>query len=226
MRVLVVEDDNKLLNLISKKLKEEGFEVDKAKDAEEGLNYILYQNYDVIILDIMLPKMSGFQVIETVRKKGIKTPILILSAKESVEDKVKGLSIGADDYLTKPFSFPELIARINALIRRTKNIEEFTKIKYADLTIDLVKKEVFRNDKKIDLTAKEFELLEYLAKNAEKIVTRNMILQNVFDINFDINSNIVDVHIFRLREKIDKGFDKKLIHTVRGFGYVLKADES
>ncbi|GAB6071986.1 response regulator transcription factor [Venenivibrio stagnispumantis] len=226
MRILVVEDDNKLLNLISKKLKEEGFEVDKAKDAEEGLNYILYQNYDVIILDIMLPKMSGFQIIETVRKKGIKTPILILSAKESVEDKVKGLSIGADDYLTKPFSFPELIARINALIRRTKNIEEFTKIKYADLTIDLVKKEVFRNNKKIDLTAKEFELLEYLAKNAEKIVTRNMILQNVFDINFDINSNIVDVHIFRLREKIDRGFDKKLIHTVRGFGYVLKTDES
>lgn len=226
MRVLVVEDDSKLLNLISKKLKEEGFEVDKAKDAEEGLNYILYQNYDVIILDVMLPKMSGFQIIETVRRKGIKTPILILSAKESVEDKVKGLSIGADDYLTKPFSFPELIARINALIRRTKNIEEFTKIKYADLTIDLVKKEVFRNNKKIDLTAKEFELLEYLAKNAEKIVTRNMILQNVFDINFDINSNIVDVHIFRLREKIDKGFDKKLIHTVRGFGYVLKADES
>jgi len=226
MRVLVVEDDNKLLNLIYKKLKEEGFEVDKAKDAEEGLNYILYQNYDIIILDIMLPKMSGFQIIETVRKKGIKTPILILSAKESVEDKVKGLSIGADDYLTKPFSFPELIARINALIRRTKNIEEFAKIKYADLTIDLVKKEVFRNNKKIDLTAKEFELLEYLAKNAEKIVTRNMILQNVFDINFDINSNIVDVHIFRLREKIDKGFDKKLIHTVRGFGYVLKADES
>jgi DNA-binding response OmpR family regulator len=172
----------------------------------------------------MLPKMSGFYIIESLRNKKIKTPILVLSAKDSVEDKVKGLSLGADDYLTKPFSFPELLARIQALVRRSKDIDEISKLKYYDLTVDLLKKEVYRGNKKIDLTAKEYELLKYLMENAEKIVTRNMILANVFDIDFDIESNVVDVQIHRLRDKIDKGFDKKLIHTVRGFGYVLKAN--
>lgn len=221
MKVLIIEDDKNLSHLIKKRLKEE-FEVTQAFDAEEGLSYAFYDNYDVIILDLMLPKMSGFQVIESLRNKKIKTPILILSAKENIEDKVKGLELGADDYLTKPFSFPELIARINALIRRSKSIEDISKLKYEDLVIDLLKKEVYRGNKKIDLTAKEFELLKYLVENAERIVTRNMILSHVFDIDFDIESNVVDVQIHRLRDKIDKGFEKKLIHTVRGFGYVLK----
>ncbi|MGC8868373.1 MAG: response regulator transcription factor [Sulfurihydrogenibium sp.] len=224
MKILIVEDDKELSNLIAKRLKDEGFTVQQAFDAEEGISYATYDNYDVIILDIMLPKMSGYQVIEHLKNKKIKTPILVLSAKGEIEDKVKGLQLGADDYLTKPFSFPELIARIQALIRRSKNIEEISKLKYADLTMDLLKKEVYRNGKKIDLTAKEFELLKYLLENAERIVTRNMILENVFDIDFDIESNVVDVHIHRLRDKVDKGFEKKLIHTVRGFGYVLKSN--
>ncbi|MDM7273155.1 response regulator transcription factor [Sulfurihydrogenibium azorense] len=224
MKVLIIEDDKELSHLIAKRLKEEGFAVQQAFDAEEGMSYATYEEYDVIVLDIMLPKMSGYEVIRQLREKKVKTPILVLSAKGEIEDKVKGLQLGADDYLTKPFSFPELIARINALIRRTKNIEEISKLKYADLTIDLLKKEVYRNGKKINLTAKEFELLKYLVENSERIITRNMILENVFDIDFDIDSNVVDVHIHRLREKIDKGFEKKLIHTVRGFGYVLKSD--
>ena len=224
MKILVVEDDKNLSKLIAKRLKEEGYDVVQAYDAEEGLNYANYENFDVIILDLMLPKMSGFYIIESLRNKKIKTPILVLSAKDSVEDKVKGLSLGADDYLTKPFSFPELLARIQALVRRSKDIDEISKLKYYDLTMDLLKKEVYRGNKKIDLTAKEYELLKYLMENAEKIVTRNMILANVFDIDFDIESNVVDVQIHRLRDKIDKGFDKKLIHTVRGFGYVLKAN--
>jgi DNA-binding response OmpR family regulator len=224
MKILIVEDDKELSNLIAKRLKDEGFTVQQAFDAEEGISYATYDNYDVIILDIMLPKMSGYQIIEYLKNKKIKTPILVLSAKGEIEDKVKGLQLGADDYLTKPFSFPELIARIQVLIRRSKNIEEISKLKYADLTMDLFKKEVYRNGKKIDLTAKEFELLKYLLENAERIVTRNMILENVFDIDFDIESNVVDVHIHRLRDKVDKSFEKKLIHTVRGFGYVLKSN--
>ncbi len=224
MKVLIVEDDKNLSKLTAKRLKEEGYDVVQAYDAEEGLNYANYENFDIIILDLMLPKMSGFYIIESLRNKKIKTPILVLSAKDSVEDKVKGLSLGADDYLTKPFSFPELLARIQALVRRSKDIDEISKLKYRDLTMDLLKKEVYRGNKKIDLTAKEYELLKYLMENAEKIVTRNMILANVFDIDFDIESNVVDVQIHRLRDKIDKGFDKKLIHTVRGFGYVLKAN--
>lgn len=224
MRVLLIEDDRILSDQIKKRLKEAGFDVVQTFDGEEALDYIKYETFDLIILDLMLPKIHGYSVLESIKSKNIHTPILILSAKSDVEDKVKGLSSGADDYLTKPFSFPELIARINALLRRTKKLEDITKLKYEDLTIDLVKKEVKRGDKKIDLTAKEFELLKYLVENAEKIITRNMILENVFDIDFEIESNIVDVHIHRLREKIDKKFDKKLIHTVRGFGYVLKSN--
>jgi DNA-binding response OmpR family regulator len=224
MKVLIVEDDKNLSKHIAKRLKEEGYDVVQAYDAEEGLNYANYEDFDIIILDLMLPKMSGFYIIESLRNKKIKTPILVLSAKDSVEDKVKGLSLGADDYLTKPFSFPELLARIQALVRRSKDIDEISKLKYHDLVMDLLKKEVYRGNNKIDLTAKEYELLKYLMENAEKIVTRNMILANVFDIDFDIESNVVDVQIHRLRDKIDKGFDKKLIHTVRGFGYVLKAN--
>lgn len=226
MKILLVEDDKVLSNQIKKHLKEAGFDIVQTFDGEEALDYIKYETYDLIILDLMLPKVHGYSVLDVIKSRNIHTPVLILSAKSDVEDKVKGLSNGADDYLTKPFSFPELIARINALLRRTKKLENITKLKYEDLTIDLVKKEVRRADRKIDLTAKEFELLKYLVENAEKIVTRNMILENVFDIDFEIESNVVDVHIHRLREKIDKKFDRKLIHTVRGFGYVLKSNQS
>lgn len=226
MKILLVEDDKVLSNQIKKHLKEAGFDVVQTFDGEEALDYIKYETYDLIILDLMLPKVHGYSVLEGIKSRNIHTPVLILSAKSDVEDKVRGLSNGADDYLTKPFSFPELIARINALLRRTRKLEDITKLRYEDLTIDLVKKEVRRADRKIDLTAKEFELLRYLVENAEKIVTRNMILENVFDIDFEIESNVVDVHIHRLREKIDKKFDRKLIHTVRGFGYVLKSQGS
>lgn len=224
MKALLIEDDRVLSGQIAKRLKEVGFDVVQAYDGEEGLGFLEYDRYDIVILDLMLPKIHGYHILEKMRDKNISTPILILSAKSDVEDKVKGLSIGADDYLTKPFSFPELIARINALVRRSKKLEDTTKLKYEDLVIDLVKKEVKRNDRRIDLTSKEFELLKYFVENAEKIVTRNMILENVFDVNFEIESNVVDVHIHRLREKIDKKFERKLIHTVRGFGYVFKAE--
>lgn len=224
MKILVIEDDRILSDQIKKRLEELGFNVVQVFDGDEAISYINYETYDLIILDLMLPKVHGYTVLETIKSKNLNTPILILSAKSDIEDKVKGLSIGADDYLTKPFSFPELVARINALLRRTKKLEDITKLKYEDLIIDIIKKEVKRGDKKIDLTAKEFDLLKYLVENAEKIVTRNMILENVFDIDFEIESNIVDVHIHRLREKIDKKFEKKLIHTVRGFGYVLKSN--
>lgn len=224
MKILVIEDDRILSDQIKRRLEELGFNVVQVFDGDEAISYINYEAYDLIILDLMLPKVHGYTVLETIKSKNLNTPILILSAKSDIEDKVKGLSIGADDYLTKPFSFPELVARINALLRRTKKLEDITKLKYEDLIIDLIKKEVKRGDKKIDLTSKEFDLLKYLVENAEKIVTRNMILENVFDIDFEIESNIVDVHIHRLREKIDKKFEKKLIHTVRGFGYVLKSN--
>lgn len=222
-RILLVEDDSVLSNQISRRLKELEFEVVQAYDGEEATQYINQESFDLIIIDLMLPKVHGYSILESIKSREINTPILILSAKSEVEDKVKGLSIGADDYLTKPFSFPELIARINALLRRTSKFQQTTKLKYEDLLIDIIKKEVKRGDKKIELTTKEFDLLKYLVENAEKIVTRNMILENVFGIDFEIESNIVDVHIHRLREKVDKKFDKKLIHTVRGFGYVLKS---
>ncbi|MCX7739046.1 MAG: response regulator transcription factor [Hydrogenothermaceae bacterium] len=224
MRILLVEDDKVLSDQIAKRLRELNFNVAQTFDGEEALNYIKYEPFDIIILDLMLPKVHGYSILETIKVKDINTPILILSAKSEIEDKVRGLSIGADDYLTKPFSFPELIARINALLRRSKKLQDILKLKYEDLSLDVVKKEVRRGEKKIDLTAKEFDLLKYFLENAEKIVTRNMILENVFDIDFEIESNIVDVHIHRLREKIDKKFEKKLIHTIRGFGYVLKSD--
>lgn len=224
MKILLIEDDKVLSDQIKNRLEEAGFSVVQTFDGEEAIDYLKYETFDLVILDLMLPKIHGYLVLQVIKSKDKTIPIIILSAKSDVEDKVKGLSTGADDYLTKPFSFPELMARVNALLRRAKNIEDITKLKYDDITIDLVKKEVRRSDKKIDLTAKEFELLKYLVENAEKIVTRNMILGNVFDIDFEIESNIVDVHIHRLREKIDKKFEKKLIHTVRGFGYVLKSN--
>ena len=200
-----------------------GFAVDHVEDGIKGLDLALSEPYDAAILDIMLPKMDGLTLIEELRRQGINTPIIILSAKRSVDDRIKGLQMGGDDYLVKPFSFAELLARVQALIRRSSNIAESTKLQTGDVTIDLLTREVVRSGIKIELQPREFSLLEYLMRNTNKIVSKTMIMEHVWDYNFDPQTNVVDVLICRVRNKIDRGFDKKLIHTIRGVGYVLKA---
>jgi len=221
MRVLVVEDEVSLANLIKEGLEDEGYSIDVAYDGEEGLYLALNEPYDLIILDIMLPKRDGIEIAKTVRSKDIKTPILMLTAKDTVEDKVLGLDSGADDYLTKPFSFDELLARMRAVLRRAfgeaKNI-----VKVADLELNLDTHEVKRSGKVIDLTSKEYTLLEYLVLNKNKLLSRTDIIEHIYDYNYDFDSNVIDVLVARLRRKIDKDFDKKLIHTVRGVGYMVK----
>ncbi len=221
MRVLVVEDERTLANLIKEGLEEENFSVDVAYDGEEGLFLALSEPYDAIILDIMLPKIDGIEILRRIRDRGVKTPVLMLTAKSSVEDKVLGLDSGADDYLTKPFSFEELLARLRAVIRRafgeTENI-----VKVADLELNLNTHEVKRGGVKIELSSKEYALLEYLVLNRNKLLTRSQISEHIYDYEYDFDSNVIDVMIARLRKKIDKGFNKKLIHTVRGAGYMIK----
>ncbi len=221
MRVLVVEDERTLANLIKEGLEEENFSVDVAYDGEEGLFLAENEPYDAIILDIMLPKIDGIEILRQIRDRGIKTPVLMLTAKSSVEDKVLGLDSGADDYLTKPFSFEELLARLRAVIRRafgeTENI-----VKVADLELNLNTHEVKRGGVKIELSSKEYALLEYLVLNRNKLLTRSQISEHIYDYEYDFDSNVIDVMIARLRKKIDKGFNKKLIHTVRGAGYMIK----
>ena len=221
MRVLVVEDERTLANLIKEGLEEENFSVDVAYDGEEGLFLAENEPYDAIILDIMLPKIDGIEILRRVRDRGVKTPVLMLTAKSSVEDKVLGLDSGADDYLTKPFSFEELLARLRAVIRRafgeTENI-----VKVADLELNLNTHEVKRGGVKIELSSKEYALLEYLVLNRNKLLTRSQISEHIYDYEYDFDSNVIDVMIARLRKKIDKGFNKKLIHTVRGAGYMIK----
>ncbi len=222
MRVLLVEDDLKIASFIIKGLKEAGFAVDHACDGEEGLHLALTEPYDSAIIDIMLPKIDGLTLIEEVRRQKKNTPILILSAKRSVDDRVKGLQTGGDDYLTKPFAFSELLARVRALIRRASGATEPTSLSYGDLSLNLLSRTVFRKDEKIDLQPLEFSLLEYLMRNAGNIVTKTMIMEHVWDYNFDPQSNVVEVRICKLREKIDKDFSTNLIYTIRGVGYVLK----
>ena len=221
MRVLVVEDEISLANLIKEGLEDEGYSVDLAYDGEEGLYLALNEPYDIVILDIMLPKKDGIEIARTMRSKDIKTPILMLTAKDTVQDKVLGLDSGADDYLTKPFSFDELLARMRAILRRSfgeaKNI-----VKVADLELNLDTHEVRRSGKVIDLTSKEYALLEYLVLNKNKLLSRTDIIEHIYDYNYDFDSNVVDVLVARLRRKIDKDFNKKLIHTVRGAGYMVK----
>ena len=221
MRVLVVEDERTLANLIKEGLEEENFSVDVAYDGEEGLFLAENEPYDAIILDIMLPKIDGIEILRRIRDRGVKTPVLMLTAKSSVEDKVLGLDSGADDYLTKPFSFEELLARLRAVIRRafgeTENI-----VKVADLELNLNTHEVKRGGVKIELSSKEYALLEYLVLNRNKLLTRSQISEHIYDYEYDFDSNVIDVMIARLRKKIDKGFNKKLIHTVRGAGYMIK----
>jgi two-component system OmpR family response regulator len=222
MRILLVEDDLKIASFILKGLKEAGFAADHAADGEEGLYMALTEPYDTAIIDIMLPKLDGLTLIEELRHKRINTPVIILSAKRSIDDRVKGLQKGGDDYLTKPFSFSELLARVQALIRRASRTSEPAVLSVGDLSMDLLTRDVARTGKKFELQPREFALLEYLMRNAGRVVSKTMILEHVWDYNFDPQTNVVDVLVCRLRNKVDRDFDVKMIHTIRGVGYVLK----
>jgi two-component system, OmpR family, response regulator len=222
MRVLLVEDDRKISSFIVKGLKAAGYAVDPALDGEEGLQLARTEPYDAAIIDIMLPKLDGLALIETLRKGKINTPVLVLSAKSAVNDRVKGLQSGSDDYLTKPFAFSELLARVQALIRRGSGALEPTRLGVADLSMNLITREVSRGGKKIELQPLEFSLLEYLLRNAGRVVSKAMIMDHVWDYNFDPQTNVVEARISRLRDKVDRGFDKRLIHTLRGVGYVIR----
>lgn len=221
MRILVIEDEKKISGFIKRGLKEEGYAVDAAFDGEEGYNLAKSSDYDLIILDLMLPKLDGLSVCRKLREDKINTSIIILTAKDKVPDKVTGLDSGADDYLTKPFAFEELLARIRNLLKK-KNAKDSSSLKARDLIMDLLSHKVKRAGKEIVLTGKEFALLEYLLRNNGVVLTRTMISEHVWDINFDTFSNTVDVYINHLRAKVDTGFTDKIIHTVRGRGYILK----
>ena len=222
MRVLLVEDDAKIAEFVRNGLAQEGFAVDHATDGLGGLSLASQAPYDVAVIDIMLPGLDGLALIEELRNRRIRVPVIILSAKRSVDERVAGLQAGGDDYLTKPFAFSELLARIQALIRRATNAAEPTGVTIGDLHIDLRARTVTRADRRINLQPREYALLEYLARNAGRVVSKTMIIEHVWDYNFDPQTNIVESRICRLREKIETGFDSPLIHTVRGMGYVLR----
>lgn len=222
-KILIVEDEKKISAVIRKGLEEEKYSVDDAFDGEKGEQLALKNQYDLIILDIMLPKKDGIQILDAVRSSNNETPVLMLTAKGTVEDRVKGLDTGADDYLVKPFAITELLARVRSLLRRKKGAEKSaTTLTIADLTLDLVARKVIRGGKIIDLTSKEFSLLEYFIRNKNKTLNRSTITEHIWNYNFDTGTNIIDVYINHLRTKIDGGFDVKLLHTIRGVGYVLK----
>ena len=223
MRILVVEDDRKVASFIRKGLTEEGYAADVASDGETGLAMGLDRLHDVIVLDVMLPRKPGFQVVRELRQAKVTTPVLLLTARDAVEDKVQGLDAGADDYLTKPFAFAELLARVRALLRRG-TAARAPVLQVADLTLDPATRTVARGGEAISLTNREFALLEYLLRNAGRVLTRTMIAEHVWDYSFDSGTNVIDVYVNYLRKKIDAGRERKLIHTVRGVGYVLKAD--
>ena len=222
MRILLVEDDVKIASFVTKGLKQAGYAVDHAKDGEEGLHLALTEPYDAAIIDIMLPKLDGLSIIERMRREKIDKPVIILSAMRTVDDRVKGLQTGGDDYLTKPFSFSELLARVQGLIRRASRGVDSARLKVGDLSVDIVTREVRRGEAKIDLQPREFSLLEYLMRNAGRVVSKTMILEHVWDYSFDPQTNVVDVLVSRLRNKVDRDYEKKMIHTIRGVGYVLK----
>ncbi|WP_457577792.1 response regulator [Desulfomarina sp.] len=224
MRVLIVEDDSKISSFIAKGFKESGFNVDVCGDGESGLNHALTNEYDAAVIDLMLPRLDGLSLIETLRTEGVNTPVLILSAKQSVDDRIQGLQRGGDDYMIKPFSFSELLARIKALIRRDRKSTLPTLLSVGNLEMDLLKHEVYREGEKIELPAKEYALLEYMMRNAGVVLSKTAILERVYDYSFDPQTNVVDVLVCRLRNKVDKDYNEKMIHTVRGVGYVLKAE--
>lgn len=225
MRLLLVEDDVKIADFIANGMREVGFVVHQAKDGLEALGLAFSEEYDVAIIDLMLPKLDGLSLIESLRQRGKNLPVIILSAKRSLDDRVKGLQQGGDDYLTKPFAFSELLARVQALLRRASNTPEPTSLVVHDLVIDLLSHSVKRGSQKINLQPKEFLLLEYLMRNVGRVVSKTMIMERVWDYSFDPGTNIVEARICRLRDKVDKGFDFPLIHTVRGLGYMLKRED-
>ncbi|HYA01637.1 MAG TPA: response regulator transcription factor [Syntrophobacteria bacterium] len=223
MRLLVVEDEKKVASFIKKGLEEEGYVVDVAADGESGLRMALDQVHDLIVLDLHLPKKNGLRVLQELRAEKVNTPVLLLTVRAAIEDKVLGLDAGADDYLTKPFAFQELQARVRALLRRRAEAEA-TVLRVGDLTLDPARRLVFRGEEKIDLTLKEFTLLEYFMRNSGRVLTRTMIAERVWGYDFDPMTNVIDVYVNYLRKKIDAAQERKLIHTVRGVGYVLKAE--
>lgn len=223
MRILVIEDDTKIASFLEKGLKEAGFSVDVRGDGQAGLELALDVAYDAAVIDLMLPKLDGLAVIETMRRQGVDTPVLILSARQSVDDRIQGLQRGGDDYMVKPFSFSELLARLQALIRRDKKNTQPMLLRVGDLEMDLLKHEIYRAGEKIELPAKEYGLLEYMMRHPGIVLSKTAILERVYDYSFDPQTNVVDVLVCRLRNKIDKDFEDKMIHTVRGMGYVLKA---
>jgi DNA-binding response OmpR family regulator len=222
MHALIIEDDHTIADFVARGLREAGFAVDVAGDGEEGLAVALEQNPDVAIVDLMLPRRDGLSVIDELRRRGRTTPVLILSARRSVDDRVRGLQAGGDDYLTKPFAFAELLARVQALVRRASRAPEPTTLSVDDLALDLLTRKVTRGGTVIELRPREFALLEYLMRNAGKVVSKTMILSHVWEYNFDPQTNIVDVLVSRLRDRIDRPFEKKLLQTVRGVGYVIR----
>jgi heavy metal response regulator len=223
MRILVVEDEKKVASFIRQGLGEEGYAVDVATDGEEGLAMVMDQVHDLIILDIGLPKIDGLQVLQELRRRKVATPVLLLTVRATIEDKVLGLDSGADDYLSKPFAFQELVARVRALLRRRTEGGPAV-LQFADLTLDPTRHTLLRGGKKIDLTAKEFALLDYFMRNPGRVLTRTMIVEHVWDYDFDTGTNVVDVYVNYLRKKIDSDRETKLIHTIRGVGYVMKAE--
>jgi len=222
MRILVVEDNRKVAKALREGLQAERYDVRVASNGEEGFFLVNHETFDVVLLDLMLPRRDGIEVLTTLRKRGLQTPVLILTAKDTVEDRVHGLDLGADDYLVKPFAFPELVARIRALLRRGR-MDQVLKLQLDDLEIDLVTRRVIRRGSAIELTAKEFELLEYLLRHQSRVVSREMLARDVWQVTARATplDNVIDVSIARLRRKVDDPFDKKLLHTVRGVGFVL-----
>lgn len=225
MRILVIEDDEETAAYMVKGLKESGYVVDHAANGKDGMVRAMSGGYDGLVVDRMLPGVDGLSIIQGIRAAGVKTPALILSALGAVDDRVKGLKAGGDDYLTKPYAFSELLARIEVMLRRGAGNAVETKLRVADLQMDLLARTVTRGTQELDLQPREFLLLEYLMRNAGNVVTRTMLLEHVWDYHFDPQTNVIDVHVSRLRQKIDKGFAKPLLHTVRGAGYCLKAPE-
>ena len=226
MRILIVEDDEKISSFVAKSLRQSAHVIDVATDGDAALELALSVSYDAIVLDLLLPKRNGFEVITELRRRSVATPVLVLSARQSVGDKVRALRAGGDDYLTKPFSLAELAARLDALVRRSQGAArpEQTQLAYADVSLDRLTRRVHRRGARVDLQPKEFALLEYLLANAGRVMTKALILQHVWDCSFDPQTNVVDVLVCRLRTKLDRDFEPRLIHTLRGVGYVLRAD--
>jgi heavy metal response regulator len=222
MRILVIEDDAKIASFITKGLEQAGFAVDHAADGEDGLFMATNESYDAAVIDIMLPGRDGLSIIAAMRQAKLATPVIILSAKHSVEDRVRGLQTGSDDYLVKPFTFAELLARVQALIRRSSRVTEPNRLTVGELSVDLITREAVRSGQTIELQPREFSLLEYLMRHSGRVVSKTMILEHIWDYHFDPQTNVVDVLVCRLRNKIDRDYEQKLIHTIRGVGYVIK----